>query len=75
MKRIRTKLSRRDFVKTSAFVSASAAGAGLMVGANPELEIAAAHAQVVVRVLHVGAADQQSRRRTAEHVEVPTVPA
>ena len=45
MKRIKNVLSRRDFVKTSAFVSASAAGAGLMVGANPELEIASAHAQ------------------------------
>jgi nitrate reductase NapA len=45
MKRIKTELSRRDFVKTSAFVSATAAGASLMVGANPELEIASANAQ------------------------------
>ena len=44
MKRIKKQMSRRDFVKTSAFVSASAAGASLMVGTNPELEIATAEA-------------------------------
>ncbi|MBT7484871.1 MAG: molybdopterin-dependent oxidoreductase, partial [Rhodospirillales bacterium] len=43
MKRIKNQLSRRDMLKTGAFVS-SAAGASLMVGANPELEIASAHA-------------------------------
>ena len=32
--------SRRDFLKNSAFISGSAAGAGLFVGANPELEAA-----------------------------------
>jgi len=40
MKRIKNKLSRRDFLKNSAFVTGSAAGASLMVGANPELEAA-----------------------------------
>ncbi len=46
MKRIKKGLSRRDLLKTSAFVtaSASAAGAGFMVGSNPELEIASAQA-------------------------------
>ena len=44
MHRIKNKFSRRDFVKTGAFVTASAAGAGLMIGANPELEIASAQA-------------------------------
>ena len=38
MKRI--KMDRRDFIKNSAFVTSAAAGAGLMVGANPELEAA-----------------------------------
>jgi len=40
MKRIKNKLSRRDFLKNSAFITGSAAGASLMVGANPELEAA-----------------------------------
>ena len=46
MKRSKRTLSRRDLLKTGAFVSASAsaAGAGLLVGANPELEIASAEA-------------------------------
>jgi anaerobic selenocysteine-containing dehydrogenase len=38
MKRI--KVDRRTFIKGSAFLTSSAAGAGLMVGANPELEAA-----------------------------------
>ncbi|MFQ5566005.1 MAG: hypothetical protein ACE5EU_06555, partial [Paracoccaceae bacterium] len=44
MKRIKKSLSRRDMLKTSAFVSGAAATTGLMVGANPELEIASAEA-------------------------------
>lgn len=40
MKRFKKGLSRRDFLKNSAFVTGSAAGASLMVGANPELEAA-----------------------------------
>ncbi len=44
MKRIKKVMSRRGFLKTSAFVTGSAAGAGLMVGANPELETAGAQA-------------------------------
>ena len=40
MKRIKNKLSRRDFLKTSAFITGSATGAGLFVGHNPELEAA-----------------------------------
>ncbi len=46
MKRIKNKFSRRDFMKNSAFISASAAGAGLMVGNNPELVASPANAQV-----------------------------
>lgn len=42
MKRTKKVLNRRDFLKTSAFVTSSAAGAGLLVGANPELEAAPA---------------------------------
>jgi anaerobic selenocysteine-containing dehydrogenase len=38
MKRIKT--NRRDFLKGSAFITGSAAGAGLFVGDNPELEAA-----------------------------------
>ncbi len=38
MKRI--KINRRNFIKGSAFITSSAAGAGLMVGNNPELEAA-----------------------------------
>ena len=33
-------LSRRDFIKNSTFITGSAAGAGLFVGKNPELEAA-----------------------------------
>ncbi len=40
MKRI--KVTRRNFIKGSSFITASAAGAGLFVGANPELEAAPA---------------------------------
>ena len=40
MKRI--KMNRRDFIKGSAFITGSAAGAGLLVGNNPELEAAPA---------------------------------
>ncbi len=36
----RFKISRRNFLKGSAFITGSAAGASLMVGANPELEAA-----------------------------------
>jgi len=43
MKRI--KMNRRDFLKGSAFVTSAAAGASLMVGANPELEAAPASAE------------------------------
>ncbi len=46
MKRIKNKFSRRDFIKNSAFITTAAAGAGFMVGANPELEIASAEAAV-----------------------------
>jgi anaerobic selenocysteine-containing dehydrogenase len=45
MKRIKNHLSRRDMLKNSAFITAAGAGAGLFVGANPELEIASAQAQ------------------------------
>lgn len=38
MKRIKNKMSRRDFLKNSAYVSGAAGGATLMSGANPELE-------------------------------------
>ncbi len=38
MKRI--KINRRNFIKGSAFITSSAAGAGLMVAGNPELEAA-----------------------------------
>ncbi|MBT4044574.1 MAG: molybdopterin-dependent oxidoreductase [Rhodospirillaceae bacterium] len=41
MKRIKNAMSRRDFLKSSSFVTGSAAGTGLMVGANPELVSAA----------------------------------
>ncbi|HHL18744.1 MAG TPA: hypothetical protein ENJ33_03300 [Thiothrix sp.] len=40
MKRFKTNLSRRDFLKSSAFTTSAVAGASLMVGANPELEAA-----------------------------------
>ena len=46
MKRIKNEFSRRSFMKNSAFISGAVAGAGgLMVGGNPELEIATAQAQ------------------------------
>ena len=38
----RFKITRRNFIKGSAFITGSATGAGLMVGANPELEAAPA---------------------------------
>ncbi|MBT3884307.1 MAG: molybdopterin-dependent oxidoreductase, partial [Rhodospirillaceae bacterium] len=44
MKRIKTVLSRRDFMKTSAFVTTAAAGASLMAEGNPEL-VSTAQAQ------------------------------
>lgn len=36
----RFKMTRRDFLKTSSFISGTAAGAGLFVADNPELEAA-----------------------------------
>ncbi|HJM61966.1 MAG TPA: molybdopterin-dependent oxidoreductase [Alphaproteobacteria bacterium] len=42
MKRIKKSMSRRDFLKTSSFITGSAAGASLMVDTNPELESAQA---------------------------------
>ena len=36
----RFKVNRRNFIKGSAFIAGSAAGTGLFVGANPELEAA-----------------------------------
>ncbi len=45
MKRTKKLLSRRDMLKSSAFITSAAAGTGYMVGANPELEIASAEAQ------------------------------
>ncbi len=42
MKRI--KMNRRDFIKGSAFITSSAAGASLFAGNNPELEAAPASA-------------------------------
>ena len=43
MKRI--KMNRRDFIKGSAFITSSAAGASLFVANNPELEAAPASAE------------------------------
>jgi len=57
MKRI--KMDRRDFIKNSAFVTSAAAGAGLMVGANPELEAA------------TGTADTRSASRTTALAQCP----
>ena len=45
MKRQKNTWTRRDFMKSSAFVSGAAAGTGLMVGENPELVAAPAAAQ------------------------------
>lgn len=42
----RFKINRRTFLKGSAFITSSATGAGLMVGANPELEAATSDVQV-----------------------------
>ncbi|MCH7865861.1 MAG: twin-arginine translocation signal domain-containing protein, partial [Proteobacteria bacterium] len=44
MKRIKNKFTRRNFLKNSAFITGAAGAAGYMVGANPELEVASAHA-------------------------------
>ncbi len=44
MKRTKKNMSRRDFMKNSAFVTGAATGATLMTGANPELEAKAAEA-------------------------------
>ncbi len=41
----RYKISRRDFLKGSAFITGAAAGTSLFVGANPELEAAPARAR------------------------------
>ncbi len=41
----RFKIDRRDFIKHSTFISGSAAGASLLVGANPELEAAPVSAE------------------------------
>ena len=40
----RFKMTRRDFLKTSSFITSTAAGASLFVGDNPELEAAPAEA-------------------------------
>jgi len=40
----RFKLTRRDFLKTSSFITGTAAGAGLFVADNPELEAATVEA-------------------------------
>lgn len=45
----RFKITRRDFLKTSSFISGSAAGASLFVGDNPELEAATAQAATKVK--------------------------
>ena len=47
MKRIKT--NRRTFLKGSAFITGSAAGAGLFVADNPELEAAPARTGAVTR--------------------------
>ncbi len=47
MKRI--KFTRRDFLKSSGFITGAASGAGLMVGANPELEAAPAEPSSATR--------------------------
>ncbi|MCK5092193.1 MAG: twin-arginine translocation signal domain-containing protein, partial [Gammaproteobacteria bacterium] len=36
----RFKINRRDFLKSSSFITGSATGASLFVGNNPELEAA-----------------------------------
>ncbi|MDH5180102.1 MAG: molybdopterin-dependent oxidoreductase [Gammaproteobacteria bacterium] len=45
----RFKMTRRDFLKTSSFITGTAAGAGLYVADNPELEAAPAVAGEVQR--------------------------
>jgi anaerobic selenocysteine-containing dehydrogenase len=45
MKRFKKFISRRDFLKSSAFTTSAVAGASLMVGANPELEAASGTAE------------------------------
>ena len=40
MKRYKQTFTRRDFLKSSTFISSAAAGTGLFVGQNPELEAA-----------------------------------
>ncbi|MBT4835953.1 MAG: molybdopterin-dependent oxidoreductase [Methylococcales bacterium] len=49
MKRVKKGMSRRDFMKTSTFVTGSAAGAGLFVSNNPELEAAPASSESATR--------------------------
>ena len=44
-------LSRRDFIKNSTFITGSAAGAGLFVSNNPELEAAPSASQKVMFVM------------------------
>jgi len=44
----RFKMSRRDFLKSSSFITGAATGASLMVGNNPELEAAPAEAAAKV---------------------------
>ncbi len=44
MKRIKSKFTRRNFLKSSAFITGAAGAAGYMVGTNPELEVASATA-------------------------------
>lgn len=45
----RFKMTRRDFLKTSSFVTGSAAGASLFVADNPELEAATAEAATATK--------------------------
>jgi len=45
----RFKMSRRDFLKNSSFITGSAAGASLFVADNPELEAATSTAEVAGR--------------------------
>ncbi len=45
----RFKISRRNFLKGSAFITGSATGASLLVGANPELEAAESRSESATR--------------------------
>lgn len=45
----RFKITRRDFLKSSSFITGAAAGTSLMVGNNPELEAAPAKASSTTR--------------------------